>query len=235
MPEVARRMPAFQLPAVWFPYDKMGRSPSGFVWDRTGGRFGPFEGQVFVGDQYASTVMRVFLERVNGRWQGACFPFRKDLACGVVRLAWGPDGSLLTGETNRGWGSIGSRTQGLQRLVWTGAVPFEVSEMRARSGGFELRFTKPVEAASAADPGSYRKESYTYLLHSDYGSPEIDRGEPTIAAVTVSPDGLSATLAVDGLRSGYVHELHLDGLRSAEGLPLLHAQAYYTLVEIPAE
>jgi hypothetical protein len=30
-----------------------------------------------------------------------------------------------------------------------------------------------------------------------------------------------------------VHELHADGLRSAEGLKLDHAEAYYTLNRIP--
>jgi hypothetical protein len=31
-----------------------------------------------------------------------------------------------------------------------------------------------------------------------------------------------------------VHELHLDGVRDDAGEPLLHDEAYYTLVEIPA-
>ena len=40
MPTVGESVPTFHMPAVWFPFDKMGRSPAGFVWDRTGGRFG---------------------------------------------------------------------------------------------------------------------------------------------------------------------------------------------------
>ena len=40
-PEAARTVPHLQVPAVWFPYDVMGRSAAGFVWD-TEGRFGPF-------------------------------------------------------------------------------------------------------------------------------------------------------------------------------------------------
>jgi hypothetical protein len=220
---------------VWFPYDKMGRSPSGLVWDRTGGRFGPFEGQVFVGDQYAASVMRVFLERVGERWQGACFPFRAQLDCGVVRVAWAPDGSLLVGETSRGWGSVGARTEGLQRIVWSGRVPFEVREMRARPDGFELAFTAPVDPATAGATGSYRMESYTYELHSAYGSDEMDRAEPALLSARAAPDALSVRLVVEGLREGYVHELHLPGVRSASGEGLLHPVAYYTLVRRPGE
>ena len=45
--------------------------------------------------------------------------------------------------------------------------------------------------------------------------------------------GLGLVLAVPGLRRGYVHEMHLEGLRSRTGENLLHPEAYYTLIEIP--
>ncbi|MFT5152643.1 MAG: glucose/arabinose dehydrogenase, partial [Planctomycetota bacterium] len=128
MHEVHETIPSFKLPAVWFPYDKMGRSPAGFVWDKEGA-LGPFQGQVFVGDQYQASVMRVFLEEVDGHWQGACFPFRKGFGCGIIRLAW-HQGALLTGQTARGWGGLGSKQWGLERLVWNGEMPFEIREMR---------------------------------------------------------------------------------------------------------
>ena len=152
------------MPTVWFPYDAMGRSPAGFVWDATGGRFGPFEGQVFVADQYEAAVFRVDLERVKGHWQGACLRFREGLACGALRLAWTKGGALIVGETDRGWGSKGPVTEGLQRIDWSGETPFEVLTMRlSRDGsGFRLRFTAEADRATAADPASYSMESFTY-------------------------------------------------------------------------
>ncbi len=233
MPLVHEDVPTFQLPAVWFPYDKMGRSPSGLAWDETDGAFGPFPGQVFVGDQYAATVMRVFLEEVDGHWQGACFPFRKGLRSGVIRVAFGPDDSLFVGMSDRGWQALGHAPFGLQRLLWTGKVPFEVYAMRATTDGFELEFTAPVDPATAGDPASYRMESYTYRLHSTYGSDEMDKAPNTIAAAAVSDDGTSVRLSVDPLRAGYVHELHLPGVRARDGRKLLHASAYYTLIRVP--
>ena len=233
MPRVRELIPSFKMPAVWFPYDKMGRSPSGLAWDLTKGRFGPFGGQLFVGDQHHSAVFRVCLERVKGHWQGACFPFRYGFSCGLVRVAFAPDGSLLVGESNRGWPSRGRETAGLERLKWTGKTPFEIHEMRARPDGFELTFTKPVDPASGTRTSSYRMESYTYLLHKDYGSPEVERAQPEITAARLGPGGRSVFLEVSGLRAGYVHELHLDGVRDAKGHRLLHPEAYYTLVEIP--
>ena len=229
MPEAAKRIKNFTLPAVWFPYDKVGRSASGFVWDTTGGKFGPFEGQIFIGDQYSAEVLRVDLEKIDGQWQGAVFPFRSGCGCGIVRVAWLPDGSLALGETNRGWASRGEHPQGLERLVWTGKTPFEILHMRLIPGGFRLEFTEPVDAATASDPKSYEMISYTYEHHEPYGSAEMDTKPCPITKATVAGDGKSVELAVDGMREVYVHELHARGVRNARGEPLLHEAAYYTV------
>ena len=225
----------FKPPAVWFPYDQMGRSASDILLDDTGGRFGPYDGQLFVGDQYAAAVMRVSLEQVNGAYQGACYPFISNLDCGVNRLCWAPDGSLLVGMTNRGWWSEGSRPWGLQRIVYTGVLPFEIHEMRARPGGFELTFTKPVDTATAGAPGNYMLQSYTHHRWEKYGSPEIERRELRVRRVDIGSDGRSVRLYVDGLRERFVHELTVTGLRSSEGESLLHDEAYYTLNAIPTQ
>jgi hypothetical protein len=58
-------------------------------------------------------------------------------------MAFGHDGSLFVGETNRGWGSAGTKDYGLQRLVWTGKMPFEMKAVRAMPDGFEIEFTAP--------------------------------------------------------------------------------------------
>ena len=42
-------------------------------------------------------------------------------------------------------------------------------------------------------------------------------------------------LRLDRLEIGHVHELHMPGVRSAKGAPLLHDKAYYTLNEIPKQ
>jgi glucose/arabinose dehydrogenase len=233
MPLVKKTIPSFKLPAVWFPYDKMGKSPAGFVWDTTDGLFGPFGGQLFVTDQHHASVMRVTLERIGGHWQGACYPFRENFQCGAIRCAWGQDGSLFVGMTNRGWGGRGNSPYGLQRLRWKGVTPFEILSMNARSYGFTLRFTAPVDPKTASDPAGYRMESYTYKLHSAYGSPEVEKKDLEILEARVSRDGLEVELEVHGLRAGYVHELHATGVLSRGQVPLLHQQAYYTLIQIP--
>lgn len=229
----AKKIPQLKPPAVYFPYPKMGQSASGIACDYTGGKFGPFAGQLFVGDQTHSTVMRVCLEKVRGRYQGACFMFKQGFDSGNLALEMAPNGSLFVQGTDRGWGARGGKPFALQRLVWTGQVPFEVREMRAKPDGFELTFTEPVDAATASSPGSYKMESYTYIYQAAYGSPEVDRTVPIIRSAVVSKDLLSARLIVEGLEEGHVHELDLSGIRSAKGQLLLHQTAYYTLNYLP--
>lgn len=228
--EAARQIPGL-LPAVWFPYRKMGMSATDVLLDDTGGRFGPFSGQLFVADFTLSLVMRVFLEKVDGEYQGACFPFREGFDSAVVRMAWGKDGSMFAGLTNRGWNSLGTRSYGLQRLVYTGKMPFELKTMESRPGGFDLEFTMPVDPRRAADPASYGLSSYTYLYHATYGSPEIDSKPHRVISATVTGPS-RVRLEVEGLREGYVHELHVSGVRSAAGVAPVHDAAYYTLNRI---
>ncbi len=166
----AARVPELEPTAIMFPYGKMGQSASGIASDTTGGKFGPFENQLFVADQTHSTVMRVYLEKVQGHYQGACFPFRKGFSSGNVGLEMTPSGSMFVGGTNRGWGSTGAAPFAIERLDWTGKVPFEIKEMKARPDGFELTFTKPVDKAAAGKVENYKLISYTYMYRSDYGA-----------------------------------------------------------------
>jgi glucose/arabinose dehydrogenase len=229
----AEKIPQFYPTSILFPYGKMGQSAAGFDCDLSGGKFGPFKDQLFVGDQTHSIVMRVFLEKVNGRYQGAVFPFRAGFGSGNVPVRFAPDGSLVTGGTNRGWGSRGPKQFALERVPWTGKTPFEIHEMRAMPDGFELTFTHKLDPATARDPASYKMKTYTYIYRADYGSPEVDQTTPAITKIDVGRDGKSARLYVGPLQPGHVHELVAAGVRSDAGLPLLHKDAYYTLNYIP--
>jgi len=233
----AKKMPELLPPSIYFPYPaagkpKMGHSTAGFCFESSD-RFGPFKNQLFVGEQSDSTVMRVALEKVNGHYQGAVFPFRTGFDSGCLALEFASDASLFVYGTDRGWGARGGKPFALQRVVWTGKVAFEIHEMRARPDGFEFTFTEPIDPKTASAPESWEVETYTYIYQSSYGSPEVDGTKPAIQNVTVAPDGKSARVVLDAVHEGHVHEFHLPGVRSAKGAPLLHDSAYYTLFYIP--
>jgi hypothetical protein len=128
----------------------------------------------------------------------------------------------------------GAKAYAIQRLDWTGKVPFEIQQINVRPQGFRLTFTKPVDAERAADPAVYQLKTFTHIYRQGYGSPEVDQTTPVTTKATVAADGLSVDLEVKGRVQGHVHDFYLPELRSADGEALLHTSAYYTLNEIPA-
>lgn len=226
--------PEFVPPAVIFPHAKVGQSPTGIACDQTGGKFGPWAKQLFVGEQCHSQVQRVCLEKVNGLYQGAVFHFLEGFEAGLIPVRLDQDaGILFTGGSNRGWASRGSKPFTFERVKWTGKTPFEIDTMTANPDGFTLKFTEPVDPATAGNPASYSMDAFTYIYQSDYGSPEVDKATPTITTATVSPDKKSVRLKIDGLVRGHVHHLAAKNVKSASGTFLWHPDAWYTLNEIP--
>ena len=218
-----------KLPAIQFPYGTMGQSLAEPVVDTTGGKFGPFAGQMFVCDESKCLVVRVALEKVDGEWQGACLPFRVGFQGGNNRAAFAPDGSLYVGQTDRGWGSTGGKSFGLQRLAWSGEVPFEIETMKLTADGFDVRFTRPVDKSAAATPANWSLSHYHYLYRAAYGSPQQDITPVPVTSATVSADGRTVRLKLPELRTGKLYELHHTNLRAADGSAPLHTSAYYTL------
>ena len=231
--EIRKQVPDLQLPAVWLPHGILGISNSEIV-KIPEGAFGPFGGQLLVCDQGQSMIDRVFMEKVNGELQGAAWPFRSGFQSGIVRMAWGKDGSLFAGETNRGWGSAGEAADGIQRLVWNNRIPFEMQAVRAMPDGFEIEFTRPVNRKNAEDLSSYSIESYIYKYQGVYGSPPMNKEKCIIKGVKVSADGMKARLVVANLRRYYIHTITLSGIQENENsYSLVHPTAYYTLNNIP--
>jgi len=228
------RLAHFRPPAVLLPHGTVGNSASGIAPDVSKGKFGPFEEQLFVADQTHSVINRCFLEKINGYYQGACFPFVKGFGSGNVPVVQGPDGSLFSGGTDRGWGARGGKRYALDRVVWTGKNPFEILEMRIQKDGFELEFTKSVSKASAESLDSYDMKTHTYIFQGKYGSPRVDATEPVIKSAKLAKDGKTVKLVIEGLQRGHVHELKSAGVRSKdEDHPLLHDMAYYTIWHFP--
>jgi hypothetical protein len=221
--------------AIILPHSHIGQSAAGLAEDTSGGKFGPFAGQFLVGDQCYSNISRCSMEKVNGVWQGAAILLREGLKCGVIPLQQMKSGSVFAGGADRGWGSRGGAPFALHRVDWTGKTPLEMHTVSATPAGFTIRFTKPVKEDSVKAADAIQCKAWTYIFQSSYGSPEVDQEQPKVTSTTLSPDGLTLTLALEKLIKGHVHQLELTGITGADGSELLHRKAYYTLNEIPAK
>ncbi|MSU49364.1 MAG: c-type cytochrome [Opitutus sp.] len=216
-------------PSIYLPRGLMGTSPGQPIWDRSGGKFGPFEGQVFLGD-VSSLLMRVDLEKVAGAYQGAAFPFLRGqgLRIGGMHNAFGPDGALYIGQTVRGWMST-EGNEGIQRVLWTGETPTEIQTLRLTDKGFALRFTEAMGLA-AGEARNYQVRRFQYNYHPQDGSLRINQVDVPIAVARFEPDGRSLELELVELQPGYIYEFVISrNVTSRKGSPLLNLTAYYTL------
>lgn len=228
----------FAPPAVWFPYAWV-HSASGIA-SITEDRFGPFRGQMLVGEFQNASVFRVALEKVNGEWQGAVFPFVKGFASGVNRLAFGPDGKLYVGGLRMGhWTSIAPQPHSLDRVSFTGKTPFEIREVHARADGFELVFTQPVDVASAGLAENWDSLQYTYAYDGKHNAPEKDRDEKIpgppmrVTQAVVAADGFSVHLRTEGHQPRHVIRVRALDVKNAEGKKLRNDTFHYTMNAVP--
>jgi hypothetical protein len=177
--------------AVWLPHNKIANSPGNPAWDLTGGKFGPYKGQTFMGDQTLSQLFRIVTEQVNGIDQGGVIVFAEGLLSGVMRPCFLADGSMLIGQTGRGWYATGGFQDGLQQIVWDGkTIPGDILNITSSSKGFDLQLTAPLEEKITAEQlkKSAIVKSWFYTNKSDYGSPEHDVRDDALAEVAISKD-----------------------------------------------
>ena len=231
-------------PTIMFPHNRVANSPGNPAWI-TQSKFGPFAGQMLIGDQTQSNLLRVVVEKVDGVEQGSVMPFFEGLESGVMRPVFLSDGSLLLGQTGRGWQAKGGKIASLQHVRWDGkTVAPEIVAMSATPQGFKLTFTQPLGNGVSAEilKSALTMETWTYRDAPDYGSPELDLHAEPITAFKLSADRKSVEVTLASIEIPKVHPRQTARIYHAK----LAAQtlfdsnapaqldAYYTLHRFPA-
>ena len=229
--------------AVWLPHGKFANSPGNPAWDVTGGKFGPFGRQMFIGDQTLSTLLRVAIETVDGVEQGSVMPFSFGLASGVMRPVFLPDGSLLIGQTGRGWSAKGGSQDRLQRITYDGkTIPADFLRVTADRNGFKVELTQPLAATvSEADLASaWKATTWFYTDGLPYGSPEHERRDVKVVSATISKDRRTVTLGLEGFGTegrwvDRIYHLRIEdtGTLFAPATAWKKLECYHTLRAIP--
>jgi hypothetical protein len=216
-------------PVVWMPQSELMNSPSNAEFDYTEGKFGPFKGQIFIGCQARSNIVRVDMQKVRGEYQGAVFNFVDHLQSGCMRLKFDSTGRLWIGQTGRGWASRGNKLYGLQRVVWDGEMmPFEMQSMKLTHEGFKVTFTKPVDEKTALSTESYEFNNWHYHYHVQYGSPKVDLKNLPFKVSRLSKDKKTVWFDLP-LTTDKVYHLICKGLKAEDGSMMSNSHAYYTL------
>lgn len=207
-----------------------------------GAKFGPFAGHLIGAEYTTRGLVRLSLQPVGDTFQGCAYPFsdasadqvrRDETFLGPVAVAFGPDGALYVGSMiDSGWGG-GNNRGTIERVRWTGSVPFGIREVRAHAAGFDIDFTGPADRSRAADSKSYTIDCYQRIPKGGYETPDQDRARVTVEAARPSGDGRSVRLTVRPLRPGFVYDIAIGSLGPSAARPF-PAVAYYTLNEIPS-
>ena len=191
--------------AVWLPHGMVANSPGHMTWDQTGGKFGAYGGQMFLGDQTMSNLFRVVTEKVNDVDQGAVIPFARFFASGVMRPVFLPDGSLLIGQTGRGWGAWGGKEASLQRIIYDGKmVPADIHSASAAANGFVLNFTRPIADGVSVEELAKRckVQSWFYTNTGRYGSDKHEQRGDAIERVEFGADRKSIAVVLKDFGQG---------------------------------
>jgi hypothetical protein len=217
-------------PVLWMPQNEIANSPSQpFMLSS-----GPFAGQMVIGDVTYGGLQRAYLEKVGGEYQGALFRMTQGLEAGVSRVIEGPDGALYVGGIGYGgnWGQAGKLNHGLQKLTPTSTNAFDILAMRAKPGGFEFEYTKPVSEATAANLADrYVVKQWRNVPNSGYGGGnKLDLETLNVTSAQLSADRKKVTLQIAGLKAGHVvHARSARPFSSTTGDSLWSTEAWYTL------
>ncbi len=211
-------------PAVWLIRETIANSPGSPIWDTTEGKFGPFEGQMFIGDQRQSNYFRSGVEKVNGEYQGWCVDFLRGLDSGPVKMSFDGKGRLWSAQVGRGWFSKGGKRTAIQYVEWDGkTTPFAIHSASLTKTGFEVKFTQRIGRKTTP-----KITSWSYHYYSTYGSPPIDPKELKIKNYQLSKDRKTVTFDVP-LQPGKVYAIEFAEQKNTEAKLLDYSTIYYTL------
>ncbi|MEM7656622.1 MAG: c-type cytochrome [Bacteroidota bacterium] len=216
----------YQPPVVWLPHDEIGNSPGELVHIPSG----PYAGQLLHGEVTHGGLKRVFVEKVQGEYQGAVFRFTQGLEAGINRLVWGPEGALYVGGVgmNGNWGWQGKQV-GLQRLNWNQRLTFEMLAVRVQPDGLEIELTEPIETTSLAASDLW-VEQWRYVATERYGGPKVDQERLGVQRLVISEDGQRLRIQLPDMKIDRVIYVRLPSdLHSVSGQRLWSSEAWYTL------
>jgi cytochrome c len=222
-----------KLPVVWLPQDEIGNSPSQPIAINVG----PYKGQQLHGEVTHGGFKRVFMEKINGEYQGAVFRFTQGLEGGVNRAVWGPDGALYFGMIGNpgNWSHSGGKWYGLQKLKYNNKPAFEMLAVRAKSNGVEIEMTEPIADAYGNSVSDYEVKQWYYKPTENYGGPKLDEKELKIKSLNISDDRKKIFLELDGMEPNHVVYIRLKGIFvSKEDRNIWATEAWYTMNQIPA-
>lgn len=229
-------VPAFKPPVVWMPTAEVSNSPSQPV-KFTLGKYQ--DGQMIFGDVHHGGLQRVYVEKVNGDYQGAIFRFSQGLEAGINRIVKGPDGNMYMAGLGAG-GDFGHNGEccGLQRLSYNNKPSLDLLSVSARKNGMMLEFTEPLRSGDGDFAADYTVQQFWYETgeHVAEGGVKNDIQNLQVKSVNVSADRKKIFLELKGMKQEHVVYVKINRPFISKNKNRLWAgEAWYTLNNVPEE
>ncbi len=229
-------------PAVWIPYGDLSASPTRLIVLKAG----PYAGQMISGDVRVGGILRYFLEKVEGEYQGAVFPMMVPgsggVDFGIHQFVYTPSGSLLVagigggtcgldGSGNWNWNST---CRGLDLLTPTDKSAFEILAVHSVSDGFDIELTQAagVEAGLAAN---WNVKTTVFTPVQQYGADSSDADNNVninVTSATLSADAKHVRLKLASLMTRRMYAITMNNVKNTTGGAAYNNVAYYTLNKV---
>ncbi len=200
------------LPLCWMPME-IDNSSGGQVWV-TGKAWADLDGRLLHQSYGTCSTYLVLKEEVDGVVQGGVTRLPANFSSSCMRGRFSQKDGQLYVIGLQGWQTSAAREGGFHRVRRTAAPHGMPVGWRTSDQGVYLTFAEPLDAETAADAENWGVEIWNYQYSPKYGSPElsllqpervVEQGKPNrdalkVTAATLSPDGRTVFVKVDGMR-----------------------------------
>ncbi|HYV26768.1 MAG TPA: hypothetical protein VFA77_04510, partial [Candidatus Eisenbacteria bacterium] len=230
-------MASFDKPVCWIPYD-VDNSSGGLAFV-TSDRWGPLKNLPVFESYGRCTLFYLLTEEVDGQTQGGAVQLPLRFNSGLMRARFNPrDGQLYVCGL-KGWQTSGTKDGGFYRVRYTGKPVYLARELHVLREGIQIKFTAPLDAASATDPGNWNLEQWNYVWSPNYGSPEISVEDPqkrthdpvAVQAIHLSADKTSVFLKLANIRPVMQMKIKFN-LNAADGTPMAQ-EIFNSILRVP--
>lgn len=187
--------------------------------------FGPYGGNLIMGEMNQPQLVRYLPDVVNGKQQGAALKFLKHpkLGRGNTKMVLSNKNEITIGKTHLSWAG----GEGMARLQYLDKPHLAITGIHLTEKGFRVELNGAAKQGDIKVSGSY----YGLHYHNQYGSPKVDPQPVKAMQVIVKGDAVEVELE-KAPEAGRIYDVSLEGVESGELGGLLEPRFFYTAHEV---
>ncbi len=183
--------------------------------------FGPYSGNLIMGDMNQPRLVRYLPDTVNGQQQGAALGFMEhpDMGRGNAKLSLGKKGTLYVGKTHLSWAGA----EGLLALKYNQRPHLAIKKIALTKNGFKITLNEAPDLTKVELKGI----SYGLLYHQKYGSKKMNSSALEAKSIEVKENVIDVILVTKPL-ADKVYDISLNGISSSKLGNLIEPRFFYT-------